>query len=358
MVSSVSSTSNVNYQIPDIPPLYCPTGMNEFGDLEFAYQGNKYGSDTMMQSNIPCITGSGCNCNSALNADSFTPSNMGSSISSYTSEDAMNAVCPTDASNDGEFSWGEAINNLGSGIISPFKQLLTPEGLLAAGAVTVAAAAIGPAAVPALLALGVGYTAWNVGQFAFKELSGNGDTQEQGFKDLGEAVISGLTLGYCGRGALAKAGTDVAGMSRLDAIASTFKRSTVTDVWSALRSGNLKTNLQTNLGNLWNGITSGFTSLKDRFIGASESTKPITVKIDTPAAQVDSEGIPTGIYSRTAATATEVRDPSVAQGYINMRQAAEAQQPMTAGKNPYLSADEVEAMLETRLAGDRQYTRF
>ncbi len=356
MVSSVSSTSNVNYQIPDIPPLYCPTGFGEDGNLEFAYQGNDNGRNPMDSS---CMAGAGCGCRSALNTDSYSFSNAYPTGTACGTENAMNAVYPTDASNDGEFSWGEAINNLGSGIISPLKQLLTPEGLLTAGAVTLAAAAIGPAAVPALLALGVGYTAWNVGQFAMKELSGNGDTQEQGFKDLGEAIISGVTLGYCGRGALAKAGTDVAGMSRLDAIASTFKRSTVTDVWGALRSGNLKTNLQTNLNSWYNSLISGASSLKDRIFNGGKSAEPVQIKVDAPAPpKVDAEGIPTGIYSRTDAALTEVRDPSVAQGFFNMRQAAEAQNPITPGKNPYLSADEVEALLDTRLAGDRQYTRF
>lgn len=134
-----------------------------------------------------------------------------------------------DASNDGKFSTWQAIKNFGKGLISPVtamfssvKGFLIGAGMMAAGAVAVAAT--GGAILPALLAMGIAFGAFEGVKGIYKIATAkNGDDVEKAFLDIGTATSS-IGLSFLGvKTSLKTAGITTEGMSNTQAVVSCFK---------------------------------------------------------------------------------------------------------------------------------------
>lgn len=165
-----------------------------------------------------------------------------------------------DASGDGKFSWGEAIKNLGKGLISPItamfssvKGFLLGAGMMIGGAALVAAT--GGAILPVFIAMGVAFGAYEGIKGIYKIATAkNGDDVEKAFQEFGTATSS-IALSFLGvRTTLKCAGISTEEMSKTQAIVSCFK-----DLPGSIRNSFLR------VRDLTCGIKSKIKSIKESF---------------------------------------------------------------------------------------------
>lgn len=114
----------------------------------------------------------------------------------------------TDASNDGRFSWKEALKNLGKGLISPITGMF---GSVAGFAIGCAGIVLGGLALlgtggmlaPLLVAGGLAWGTFVAARAGYKMLAAqNGDDMEKAFYDVGEAAVTLVPTAWGARASL------------------------------------------------------------------------------------------------------------------------------------------------------------
>lgn len=188
-----------------------------------------------------------------------------SGISNRTTTNENTVIQPQaetkDRSKDGKFSFWQAAKNFGKGLISPITSMFSSPKNFLIGAGTILAGgalivATGGAAAPALLALGIGMSGYQIGQGVYKFATAkNGDEREEAFHDMG-AGTGGLALSAVGAKASLKgagvAADQVDNMSMIQATTQNIRQtpSSIGKSVNMFRTGDAQANLSNTVRSL------------------------------------------------------------------------------------------------------------
>lgn len=154
-------------------------------------------------------------------------------------------------SNDGKFSFAEAMKNFGKGLVSPLTSMFQSSKSFLIGSATILGSvalvvATGGAAAPLLVAAGVGMGVIQAGKAAYNIAKAkNGDDIEKAFFDIGGATGAlGLSL-FGAKASLRQAGMETEGMNAFNGVAKCFKnaKTFVGESVETFKSGYFKTHL-------------------------------------------------------------------------------------------------------------------